>query len=270
MTRFRLTLQLLAGFLFVLSACGPKNQDSQTEFLSEIDPNEGQSSSPAIESPTETLSALTLIPTSTEGGVETDFVNDYADCGLGTLVEVPYYFHDTNNQLSPTQLIRIQTTDDLVREYVSLSTCLKFDEGWVSDPAFVENGYQNEIIFFDKYGKGHSYQIIIGGHFIAPYDSSHKDLTASINGYDDKYYEVQEWIDITASQFKLTDVRQIGLDIYITDNQGNLSKVLSQVYKFSDTNYQIQQALQSGEGYPDTVPEGFFLFATKAWLINPE
>jgi len=45
---------------------------------------------------------------------------------------------------------------------------------------------------------------------------------------------------------------------------------LRQVYAFKDTNLQIEEALRTGEGYPEELPEGFFLFATESWLITSE
>jgi hypothetical protein len=194
----------------------------------------------------------------------------YTECGPAGLVDVGYYFKDNNGDISPTQFVRIRKTDDEVRDYVSVITCLKNDEGWISNPNEVENGYENEIIFFDKSGKAHTYRIIIGGHYVEPYDPTHKDITASLNGVDDFFYYVQEWIDATRDHFLSNGSRQIGVDIYLNDNQGDLSKVLTQVYKFRETNLQILQGLQTGEGYPDQVPDGFFLFATYSWLIQPD
>lgn len=196
--------------------------------------------------------------------------NDYAACGNGGLIDVGYYFLDNYGSISPTQFVRFKKTSDEVRDYVKMITCLKHDEGWVSSPDEVENGYENEIIFFDKNGTAHTYRIIIGGHYIEPYDPTHKDLTASLNGIDDQFYDVHDWIAATRNHFNANGSRQIGLDIYLDDTQGDLSNVLKQVYRFRETNWQIFNALQTGEGYPDQVPDGFFLFATYSWLIEPE
>jgi hypothetical protein len=195
---------------------------------------------------------------------------DYSACGSGDLIDVGYYFLDNDGNISPTQLVRFKKTSDEVRDYVAVITCLKHNEGWISDPNEVEDGYENEIIFFDKNGKAHTYRIIIGGHYIEPYDPTHRDITASKNGIDDYYYYVLDWIDNTRTHFNANGSRQIGLDIYLDDTQGDLSKVLKQVYKFRETNWQIFNALQTGEGYPKEVPDGFFLFATYSWLIEPE
>ena len=196
--------------------------------------------------------------------------SEYGLCGDGNLVEVPYFFKDQNGVVSPTQLVRILPTQDNVRRYMSVITCLKYDEGWASNPDEVENGYENEIILFDKYGKAHSYRIIIGGHYIAPYDPSHKDITGSLNGIDMQYYYLEDWKDVTTQSFRTNQSRQIGVNIYIEDNQGDLSNVLRQVYAFKETNLQIEEALLTGEGYPEELPEGFFLFATESWLITSE
>lgn len=195
---------------------------------------------------------------------------DYSDCGVNRLVDVGYYFMDNGGNISPTQFVQYKITEDDVRMYVKMITCLKHDEGWVSNPNEVENGYENEIIFFDKEGIAHTYRIIIGGHYIEPYDPLHKDITASSNGNGDLYFDVQEWVDATRNQFVTNGSRQIGVDLYLDDTQGDLSKVLSQVYKFRETNLQIFNALQTGEGYPDQVPDGFYLFATYSWLIQPD
>jgi hypothetical protein len=224
--------------------------------------------------PTLIPTAATVVSTATEvpqnAITPTTESNDYSQCGTGPLVEVPYYFTDVNGNVSPTQFMREQTTDDGVRNFMSVTSCLKNDKGWISDVNLVENGYENEIIFFDKFGKAHTYLIIIGGHYVAPYDPKHKDVTGTLDGAEDEEYTVDEWIKKTNDYFSSTGVRQIGLDIYLDDTQGNLSKVLKQVYQFKDTNLLIEKALKSGEGYPDQVPDGFFLFATRAWLIKPD
>lgn len=223
-----------------------------------------------------TIQAEVLLPTPTSQMepmiISTDILEgyDYSACGAGELIDVGNYFRDNFGNISPTQFVRVKKTSDEVRDYVKLITCLIHDEGWVSDPNEVENGYENEIIFFDKNGVAHIYRIIIGGHYIEPYDPAHKDITASINGIDNQYYDIQDWIDATRNHFDTNGSRQIGLDIYLDDTQGDLSKVLKQVYKFRETNWQIFNALQTGEGYPDQVPDGFFLFATYSWLIEPD
>ena len=225
--------------------------------------------------PIETENITQVLSTATETAITTPTStlaptiesNDYEACGSGDLNEVPYYFPDDKGNISPTQIIRRQWTTDSVREYISVITCLLYDEGWVSNPDEVEDGYENVIVFFDKYGKGHQYRIIIGGHYIDPYDPEKRDITGMINGVNEKLYWVDEWIAETEYYFLQTGVRQMGVDIYLDDTDGDLSKVLSQVYQFRETNLQIADALAIGEGYPDEVPDGFFLFATKSWLI---
>ncbi len=269
MLRFTKNL-ILVGLTALLIACEPTTTPTESQPLSVTSSTNVQATDlpiiPSTDQAPTTSAQPEAAPTTDSGFI----ANDYDQCGVGSLVEVPFYFPDINGQISPTQIMRKRTTDDGVREYVSLSTCLQKDEGWKSDPEEVVNGYENVILFFDKYGRAHAYRIIIGGHYVAPYDASHKDITASLNGVDDKYFDVQEWIEITRERFVSSGTRQIGLDLYISDTQGNLSQVLEQVYKFREINLQIQRALDNGEGYPETVPEDFFLFATKAWLINPE
>lgn len=224
--------------------------------------------------PTVQIEAVATTPTSQHEPINISTSipdgNDYAECGNGGLIDVGYYFLDNYGSISPTQFVRFKKTSDEVRDYVKMITCLKHDEGWVSSPDEVENGYENEIIFFDKNGAAHTYRIIIGGHYVEPYDPTHKDITASLNGIDDHFYDVQDWIDATRNHFISNGSRQIGLDVYLDDTQGDLSKVLKQVYTFRETNWQIFNALQTGEGYPAQVPDGFFLFATYSWLIDPE
>ncbi len=195
---------------------------------------------------------------------------EYEKCGEGELVDVPFFFTDIHGNQSPTQLMRSRETSDGVRRYLSLVTCLLNDQGWKSDPSEVENGYENEIVFFDKYGKAHTYRIIIGGHYIDPYDPIKKDITSSLNGVDERHYNIEDWLQATYDRFSTSRVRQIGIDLYIDDKDGDLSKVFSRVYAFRETNLKIEKALQTGEGYPDKVPEGFFLFATESWLVIPE
>ena len=202
---------------------------------------------------------------------EQNSTNDYALCGDGDLIPVPFFFKDQFGNVSPTQLVRVSSTTDNVRRYISVISCLEYNEGWVSNPQEVERGYENVIIFFDKNGKGHHYRIIIGGHYIVPYDPSHKDITASNNGVDEQFISVEDWISTTKEAFLKNGSRQIGVDIYLEDNKhGDLSRVLEQVYQFRDTNLQIEEALKTGEGYPDVIPDGFYLFATESWLITPD
>ena len=160
----------------------------------------------AVESPgTNNLSEYqeTLLPT------------DYGQCGTGELIQVPYFFTDINGNISPTQFMRSLTTEDGIRKDAVLSSCLLYDSGWMSKPEEVENGYENVIIFFDKYGKGHQYRIIIGGHYIAPYDPKQKDIKSSLNGMDYHYYYIGDWIETTRGHFQENQVRQIGVSIYI-------------------------------------------------------
>jgi hypothetical protein len=249
----------ILGLSFLLNACqaNPSVEEIQTE--STETPNIISTTAPKF-----TKTPVSIIST-------TDMVeSDYSLCGEGDLVEVPYFFKDQNGVVSPTQLVRFLSTSDNVRRYVSVITCLKYDEGWTSNSDEVENGYENVIIFFDKYGKAHPYRIIIGGHYIAPYDPSHKDITGSLNGIDVQYYDLMDWKDVTKKSFQNNQSRQIGVNIYLEDNQGDLSNVLRQVYAFKDTNLQIEEALRTGEGYPEELPEGFFLFATESWLITAE
>jgi hypothetical protein len=245
-------------FLFLFPAC-----NGEKSTLVAVD--DGQLETPVV---------LTLpsIPTPTPTLIQTPTVNlpDYSGCGIGLLVDVPFFFTDNNGTKSPTQLMRIQKTSDNVRTYASLVTCLLFDEGWQSKPEEVVNGYENVVIFFDKFGKGHQYRIIIGGHYVAPWEPGRADIISSLNGVDYRTFSVDGWIKATNEKFISSGVRQIGVNLYISDTQGNLSKVFDQTYKFHETNELIEQALLSGEGYPDEVPEGFFLFATESWLIEPE
>lgn len=245
-----------------LSACGKITS-------TQVSTPEPEVITPAIQ--TEAVLQTQITPTESENlSTSMPATYDYSDCGTGGLIDVGYYFMDNGGNISPTQFVQYKITEDDVRMYVKMITCLKNDEGWVSNPNEVENGYENEIIFFDKDGIAHTYRIIIGGHYIEPYDPLHKDITASSNGNGDLYFNVQEWIDATRNQFVTNGSRQIGVDLYLDDTQGDLSKVLSQVYIFRETNLQIFNALQTGEGYPDQVPDGFFLFATYSWLIQPD
>lgn len=258
----RKSIVLLALISLSISACGKVNEP-------QVSTAQPETNNPAIETETlllpQNLQTATLdIATTVPDG------NAYDQCGSGGLIDVGYYFKDNSGNISPTQLVRFQKTSDDVRDYVSVITCLKNDEGHVSDPGEVEDGYENEIIFFDKNGKAHTYRVIIGGHYVEPYDPTHKDITASLNGVDVLFMDVQEWMDVSKQQFISQGSRQIGLDIYLDDNQGDLSKVLIQVYKFRETNLQISEALKTGEGYPDQVPDGFFVYATYSWLIQPE
>lgn len=267
MQRILKIFQPLVLLLILMNACTPKT----------VTPL------PLIESPTSTNSSPTAtitptlpatFPTSTYFLTATPAatlqINDYGLCGDGDLIQVPYFFTDVNGTISPTQLIRRYWTDDAVRYSVKLTTCLKYDEGWTSNLEEVESGYENVIIFFDKFGKAHDYRIIIGGHYINPYNPKQKDITITLNEVDKRFITVEDWIRTTREHFNSTGVRQIGVDIYIEDILGNQSKVLDQVYQFRDINNQIEEALKSGEGYPENVPEEFFLFATESWLIKSE
>lgn len=259
MPRLVRTAIVLLVLSLVLGACA---DNSPKMPVIETPSNEVPAATEAIQTPSSEIAAetTTLEPDS----------NDYSACGNGERIAVPYFFKDVNDVVSPTQVVRFQTTTDNVRRYVSVISCLVYDEGWASDPVEVENGYENVIVFFDKNGKGHAYRVIIGGHYIAPYDPLHKDVTGSLNGVDEQFFTIDEWIAATQNYFQTTGVRQIGVDLYLEDTQGNLSRVLEQVYQFKDTNLEIEKALNSGEGYPDQVPEGFFLFATRSWLITPD
>ncbi|KAF0112126.1 MAG: hypothetical protein FD147_393 [Chloroflexi bacterium] len=257
MQRFMLIGIVILGAIFSISACG---RDVSAPVETEIPQNETPlPQTPAnitIEYPTPTTESTPALP-------------EYGYCGTGELV-LAGFFTDVNGINSPTQLVRRRSTSDNVRRYASVVTCLMFDEGWVSNPDEVINGYENVIVFFDKYGKGHQYRIIIGGHYVKPWPPGKPDIESSLDGVEYKTFSAVGWINATRDKFVTTGVRQIGVDIYLEDNQGNLSEVFEQTYKFIDTNHLIEQAFLSGDGYPETVPEGFFLFATKSWLLEPD
>ena len=258
----RLSFLIIFSILLLLiqSACVGSKAPVEAAVASTATPMIAEvvtATDPVVEA-SETLSAATAV------------AFDYTECGTGPLIDVPFFFPDDHGTFSPTQIIQDQWTDDKVIHYVKVISCLKQDESRESDPSEVEKGIENSIVFFDKHGKGHSYRIIIGGHYVAPYDPTHKDITASVDGVQKKFYTVDEWKGITQETFASRGSRQIGLDVYLEDTQGDLSKVLKEVYQFKDVNLQIESALQSGEGYPDQVPDGFFLFAMESWLINPE
>lgn len=228
----------------------------------------GEETLPVITTPTVSTEMVTAeLPTPLPES--TAIAPEYEECGTGEEVLVGF-FTDIQGNNSPTQLVRIRYTDDNVRRYASVVSCLMFDEGWKSDPEEVVNGYENVIVFFDKYGVGHQYRIIIGGHYIAPWEPGRADIVSSLNGIDTRTYSVDGWIKATREKFTTSGVRQIGVDIYLEDTQGNLSKVFNKTFSFKEINLQIEQALKSGEGYPEIVPEGYFLFATQSWLIEPE
>ena len=253
---------LLFVLLLLFSAC----ENSESDLLN-------QNSNDTIDlSPTITSVSL-LEETQITISVETTTPSEYDICGSGDLVQVGF-FKDIYDNISPTQLIRIRNTADDVRRYASVVSCLTNDEGWVSDPDEVINGYENIIVFFDKYGKGHQYRIIVGGQYVEPWEEGRADIISSKkgmeSGVDKQPYSVQNWIDATKEKFISTNTRQMGFDIYLDDTSGNLSSVFIQTYQFIETNHQIEQALLTGEGYPDDVPDGFFLFATESWLLDAE
>ncbi|PKN96764.1 MAG: hypothetical protein CVU43_19030 [Chloroflexi bacterium HGW-Chloroflexi-5] len=262
MSFLRKSIVIIFTIALSLTACGK-------EIPAQVPTSEPESTMAALETevvlPTQTADAS---PVGTSTAIPEE--NIYADCGPGGLIDVGYYFKDSSGNISPTQLVRFQKTSDEVRDYVAVISCLKHDQGWISNPDDIQSGYENEIIFFDKNSHAHTYRIIIGGHYVAPHNPNHKDITGSSNGIDSLFYTVQEWIDATRQHFVLNGSRQIGVDIYLDDTHGALSRALTKVYSFRETNLQIAEALRTGEGYPEQVPDGFFVFATNAWLIQEE
>lgn len=202
---------------------------------------------------------------------ETVLPNEYHLCGQGELVPVPYFFKDVHGVFSPTQVVRSNISIDKVRRTVSVITCLQYEQGWKSDPAEVEEGYENVIVFFDKYGKAHPYRLIIGGHYILPYDPVRRDIIASKDGINKDFFELEHWMDLVSYSFSSNGSRQIGVILYLEDTKnGDQSNVLRQVYAFKETNLLIEQALKTGEGYPHDLPDGFFLYGMESWLITPD
>lgn len=251
----------IIGFFLVILLCSCETDQALGEvtITPEID-------SEVLPSPQVTQTKILInLPT------ETLIPNEYHLCGPGELVPVPYFFKDVEGVISPTQVVRFKTSTDKVRRTVSVITCLQYEEGWKSDPTEVEDGYENVIVFFDKYGKSHPYRLIIGGHYVMPYDPARRDIIASTDGVNKDFYELEDWMDQVSSTFSSNGSRQIGVILYLEDTKnGDKSDVLRQVYAFKETNLLIEQALKTGEGYPHDLPDGFFLFGMESWLITPD
>ncbi|MCX6053953.1 MAG: hypothetical protein NTZ74_03385 [Chloroflexi bacterium] len=247
---------------FVLVACALPSPSSTVEVNSAA---EKTSTQPVVVQAITESSAPLLTPLGGSNATN----SEYGLCGAGERI-LTGFFTDISGVNSPTQIIRTRTTSDGVRRFASVVTCLIKDVGWVSDSIEVVNGYENIIVFFDKFGKGHQYRIIVGGHYVRAWEPDRGDMVGSLNGVDIKPFSVQGWIDASSEEFLSRNSRQIGLDIYLDDTQGDLSEVFRQTYQFIDYYHQIEKALLSGEGYPDIVPDGFFVYATEAWFVQPE
>lgn len=166
----------------------------------------------------------------------------------------PTVFLEENIQNGPLTLAKV-------------SACLVSDEGKKSDPKDIEEGYENEVIFYDIFGKPYVYRLIIGGRSLPsmasrdnlifsniPFSNSSGRVVVGFMTYDQFEKAAQDL-------FKSRGSTRVNIEFYATDNaSGHLSDYYLKIFQNSEIYAQIVEAIKTGVGYPEEVPEDFFIW----------
>ncbi len=228
----------------------------------------------AIESPTATLPAtadVTFSPTITpttestptptasptvEPSPTSEFPT-YEDCGIVTThfpSDQDVYGHDRPTYYWGTRAFG-PTTEALV------VGCLADAIGKDTDPDDIVNGYENTVTFYDKYGKPHSYRLIVGGVRLSTLEGREEILAADgYTGYGASY-DLSSYRDLLSRSFSKNRSNETGLYLYVSGGKG-ASAFYDKISQNSEIYQQVAEAIKTGEGFPEDLPENFYLYAS--------
>ena len=185
----------------------------------------------------------------------------YSECGA-VIFEDYMAEKDIYGQSRPTRLLKEEFSWGPTT-LVEVAACFTSDEGKKSDPHDIEEGYENKVAFYDIYGKPYIYRIIVGGRNRALFASRDDLIFVDFGTGRAGFITYDEFERGTQDIFKSRGSRQIAFEFYVTDNaQGNLSEFFMKLYPNSEIFAQIVEAIKTGEGFPEEVPDDFFIWAT--------
>lgn len=144
---------------------------------------------------------------------------------------------------------------------ITARACLtKLDD--VPDPLFPDAAIRAKVVFFDLDGKAHEYSIMMGA-----VDNSGREHGLSIGTFVSEgiYYHgvpIKEALLILEKYLNVNASKQVDIDFATKD--GGAPWILGKyINQNRELMVQLIEALKTGRGFPEDVPEGFFL-----WIIQ--
>ncbi len=186
----------------------------------------------------------------------------YSECGA--VIFEGLSEKDVYGQNRPTKLWEENISNGPLT-LAEVSACLVSDEGKKSDPGDIEEGYENKVVFYDIYGKPFIYRIIFSGRSLPEHASRDEMISADFGDLHPGFITYDEFEKRTQDLFKSRGSRQMIFQFYVTDNaKGHLSDFYLKIYPYSETYAQLVEAIKTGEGFPEEVPDGFFIWGRGA------
>lgn len=132
----------------------------------------------------------------------------------------------------------------------------------VSDPLFPDLAVRSKVVFFDLDGKAHEYTIMMGA-----VDNSGREHGLSIGTFTPEgiFYRgmsIKEALPILEKYYNINASKQVDID-FATEDGGAPWILGKYINQNRELTVQLIEALKTGRGFPEDVPEGFFL-----WIIQ--
>ncbi|MCX6806890.1 MAG: hypothetical protein NT135_02100, partial [Candidatus Berkelbacteria bacterium] len=190
----------------------------------------------------------------------------YWQCGQNIYLNVNGYV-EKEAKVLPTGLISEKEFDGLFHNLLMMVTaraCLtKLND--VPDPFFPDLAVRNKVVFFDLDGKIHEYNIMIGGA-----DNQGLELMMGFgysvpSGMKYRALPIKETLSILEEYYNNSDVtasRQIDID-FATQDLGAPWILGKYINQNRELIVQLIEALKTGRGFPENVPEDFFLYVSQ-------
>lgn len=266
-------LGIVIMFGLTVSACEllDKNQMSPEDILPS-DPTSSETVSPIIEQtvePIEQVPTAPVLPTQTpeptitsKPTVELTPENPYPECGESIMDYIPI-----KTGQGPTMFMEEAITNGPLT-LAEVTGCLRNNEGKKSNPGDIEEGYENEVVFYDNDGNPHIYRVILGGRSLPTHESRDNMIFADFGTGTAGFMTYDEFEKTAQEAFSNTENRWIRLEFYQTDNDGELSDFYSRIYENSEIYSELVNAIKTGEDFPDDVPDDFFIWALVAQISS--
>lgn len=191
----------------------------------------------------------------------------YAECGENILEILEFFGDDAMHRQGPTKLWEENISKGPLT-LAMVSGCFMSNEGKKSNPRDIEGGYENKVVFYDLYGHPHIYRLIVGGRSLPQQASSDELIFSQIPisetatgyivgamAYDDFEERAQEY-------YKKLGYRVVRFELYVTDNEnGAMSDHYMRIFPNSEIYAQIVEAIKTGIGFPEELPDDFYLWA---------
>lgn len=245
----------LVSAAMILSACnGGAAETKAAEPLTATAP---VTATPVFTPTAEWTPTVTVTPTITPS--PTPEFPTYSECGVivsNLPSEKDIYGHDR-----PTAFVETRrfgpTTEALVLG------CLNDTQGKVTDPNDIVNGLETTVTFYDKYGKPHTYRLITGGERLNNKNFTGKDkiFCAELFTYGVPGYTRSGFQKLLSEYFTKNQSNEVLMFLYVKGGNGD-SPFYDRVSQNAEIYEQIVEAIKTGEGFPDNLPEDFFLYVS--------